>query len=37
MEFRKISIPKNKSCPLCGDNPSIAKIEDIILKQCDWE
>lgn len=37
MEFRKISIPKNKSCPLCGDNPSIAKIEDIVLKQCDWE
>lgn len=37
MEFRKISIPKNKSCPLCGENPSITKIEDIILKQCDWE
>ena len=37
MEFRKISIPKNKACPLCGDNPSITKIEDIVLKTCDWE
>ena len=37
MEFRKISIPKNKACPLCGENPSITKIEDIVLKTCDWE
>jgi len=37
MDFRKISIPKNKSCPLCGDNPSITEIRDIVLKSCDWE
>ena len=37
MEFRKIQIPKNKSCPLCGDNPSITQVEDIVLKTCDWD
>ncbi|MBK8394562.1 MAG: HesA/MoeB/ThiF family protein [Leptospiraceae bacterium] len=36
MEFRKIQVLKNKICPLCGDNPSITQIEDIVIPHCDW-
>lgn len=36
MEFRKIPVHNNKNCPLCGQSPSIHQIEDIVLKQCDW-
>lgn len=37
MEFRKISIPRNKACPLCGESPSINRINDIVIKSCDWD
>lgn len=28
MEFRTISIKRNKNCPLCGENPKITELKD---------
>ena len=28
MSFRKINVPRNKNCPVCGDNPTITKLID---------
>lgn len=27
--FRIVKVPKDKSCPVCGENPTITKVEDI--------
>jgi len=35
MDFRKIKLPKNKSCAVCGENPSILKPFDYEQKACD--
>ncbi len=34
-EFRAIKIKHSHSCPVCGDNPTITKLENIKLPQCD--
>jgi molybdopterin/thiamine biosynthesis adenylyltransferase len=28
MEFRRVNLKKNPKCPLCGDNPTITKLQD---------
>ena len=28
MEFREVKIPRDPSCPLCGDNPTIHELID---------
>ena len=28
MSFRKISVKKNKNCPICGENPEIIELVD---------
>ncbi len=34
-EFRSIKIKRSHNCPVCGDNPTITRLEDIKLPQCD--
>ncbi|MFC1498001.1 ThiF family adenylyltransferase [Verrucomicrobiota bacterium] len=35
MSFRKISIKRNKNCPLCGNNPSITELKNEQMPACD--
>lgn len=35
MEFRKITLKKNKSCPVCGENPKITDLIDYEQKVCE--
>ncbi|KAF0134453.1 MAG: Dinucleotide-utilizing enzymes involved in molybdopterin and thiamine biosynthesis family 2 [Candidatus Saganbacteria bacterium] len=28
MGFRKVKVPKDKNCPICGENPAIKKLID---------
>ncbi len=28
MSFRKVKVPRNKACPVCGDNPTITELID---------
>lgn len=28
MDFRKVNVKKNPKCPVCGDNPTITKLQD---------
>jgi len=28
MTFRKVKVPRNPKCPICGENPSITKLID---------
>ncbi|MGB9613695.1 MAG: molybdopterin-synthase adenylyltransferase MoeB [Candidatus Margulisiibacteriota bacterium] len=28
MSFRKVKVPKDKNCPVCGDNPTVTKLID---------
>lgn len=35
MDFRKIKIARRKSCPVCGDSPSIQGLEDYEQAVCD--
>lgn len=36
MNFRKIKIPKNKNCAICGDNPTITELFDYEQPACDF-
>jgi molybdopterin/thiamine biosynthesis adenylyltransferase len=35
MEFRKIKLPKNKNCQVCGENPTIKELIDYEQAACD--
>ncbi|HHV29810.1 MAG TPA: molybdopterin-synthase adenylyltransferase MoeB [Clostridium sp.] len=35
MEFRKIKLPKNKRCQICGENPTIKELVDYEQAVCD--
>ncbi len=35
MDFRKVEIQKNPNCPVCGDNPTITRLEDYEQQTCD--
>ena len=35
--FRKVSLKRNSTCPLCGDNPSITELKDEQQAVCDLE
>lgn len=35
MEFRTIVFSKNKNCPICGEHPSITKLQTYELPACD--
>ena len=28
MSFRTVKVPRNKACPMCGDNPTITDLID---------
>lgn len=32
--FRKVKVPKNPDCPVCGDNPSITELQDYDAEYC---
>ena len=34
MSFRKVKVPRNPSCPVCGENPTITKLDDIEQDYC---
>lgn len=36
MNFRKIKIPRNKNCAVCGENPSITELIDYEQPACDF-
>ncbi len=33
--FRKVKIPKNKACPICGENPTIKELPDYTEEYCE--
>ncbi len=35
MQFRKIKIPRNPNCPVCGDHPTVTKLVDYEQPACD--
>lgn len=35
MDFRKVKMPKQDNCPLCGENPEITELRDGDLPICD--
>lgn len=37
MDFRKISLPRNPHCPVCGETPTITKLVDAEQTPCDWK
>lgn len=34
VDFRKVKVPKNKDCPVCGDNPTITDLTDLPEEYC---
>jgi adenylyltransferase/sulfurtransferase len=32
--FRKVKVPKNPDCPVCGDNPTITELQDYDAEYC---
>jgi adenylyltransferase/sulfurtransferase len=32
--FRKVKIPKNRKCPICGENPTIKELVDYTQEYC---
>lgn len=34
VEFRKVKVPKNKLCPVCGENPTITNLTDLPEEYC---
>jgi molybdopterin/thiamine biosynthesis adenylyltransferase len=37
MRFRKVSLSRNKECPICGDKPAITELKDEEQIACDME
>jgi adenylyltransferase/sulfurtransferase len=35
MDFRKVSLQRQKDCPLCGENPTITELADVQQPVCD--
>ena len=35
MEFRKIKLPTDKNCAVCGENPTITELIDYEQAECD--
>lgn len=35
MEFRTVKLKRNPKCPVCGDNPTITKLQDYEQPVCD--
>lgn len=35
VEFRKVKVPKNKECPVCGENPTITDLTDLPEEYCE--
>jgi molybdopterin/thiamine biosynthesis adenylyltransferase len=33
-KFRKVKVPKNPDCPVCGDNPTITELQDYDAEYC---
>lgn len=34
VDFRKVRVPKNKKCPVCGENPTITNLTDLPEEYC---
>ena len=34
VDFRKVRVPKNKDCPVCGENPTITNLTDLPEEYC---
>ena len=34
VDFRKVRVPKNKECPVCGENPTITDLTDLPEEYC---
>ena len=34
VDFRKVRVPKNKQCPVCGENPTITDLTDLPEEYC---
>ncbi len=34
VNFRKVKVPKNKDCPVCGENPTITDLTDLPEEYC---
>ncbi|HEX2768957.1 MAG TPA: ThiF family adenylyltransferase, partial [Geobacteraceae bacterium] len=39
MTFRTVQVPRNRHCPICGENPTITELKDELdaLNVCDLE
>jgi adenylyltransferase/sulfurtransferase len=35
VDFRKVRVPKNKECPVCGENPTITSLTDLPEEYCE--
>ncbi len=35
VDFRKVRVPKNKECPVCGENPTIKELTDLPEEYCE--
>ena len=35
VDFRKVRVPKNKDCPVCGENPTITDLTDLPEEYCE--
>ena len=35
MTFRKVSIPRDKQCAICGEKPTITELKDIEQEECE--
>ena len=35
MVFRNVSFKRNKKCPVCGENPTITRLQEFELPACD--
>jgi len=34
VDFRKVRVPKNRNCPVCGENPTITNLTDLPEEYC---
>ncbi|HEW81365.1 MAG TPA: adenylyltransferase, partial [Nitrospirae bacterium] len=34
VDFRKVKVPKNRDCPVCGENPTITNLTDLPEEYC---
>ena len=34
VNFRKVKVPKNEDCPMCGKEPTITELKDISDEYC---